>query len=147
MTSTYEEIRALSSMDGSEGLLAIIIRESFMPESDGVRFVTPPNSPQQLGILSHPAGKVIEPHIHIATKRVIYDTQEVLIIRCGVVCIDFYTSDGGLVCHKRLYKGDIVHLISGGHGLRMDTDSIIIEIKVGPYMGRHDKKPLYPLPL
>lgn len=139
----YEEIRAPSTMEGSEGLLAIIIRSDYVV-ADGVTFFSLVGSAQQLGLLSHKKGKVIEPHIHRVQERIIKDTQEVLIIRKGSLLAFIYTSAGILVTWKRLHKGDVIHLVSGGHALRMEDDCEIMEVKVGPYLGKMDKLPLYP---
>lgn len=138
-----EEIRAPSTMEGSEGLLAIIIRAEYEVK-EGVTFFSPEGSAQQLGLLSHKKGKVIEPHIHRIQERTIKDTQEVLIIRKGSLLVFLYTSDSKLVVWKRLYTGDVIHLISGGHALRMETDCEILEIKQGNYLGKMDKIPLFP---
>jgi len=138
----YEEIQAPSTMEGSEGLLAIIIREDYQPK-EGVTFFSPEDSAQQLGILNHRANKVVEPHIHRVQERVIKDTQEILIIRKGSVIVFLYTSAGILVTWKRLHKGDVIHLIAGGHALRIQEDSEILEIKQGMYLGKMDKLPLF----
>ncbi len=134
-----EEIRAPSTMEGSEGLLAIIIRAEYEVR-EGVTFFSPEGSAQQLGLLSHKKGKVIEPHIHRIQERKIYDTQEILMIRKGQVLVFLYTSDGKLVVWKRLYKGDVIHLISGGHALRMEDDTEILEIKTGTYPINNQKE-------
>ncbi len=133
-----EIVRAPDSMDGSEGLLALIIRGSYSPKP-GVTFVSPEDAQQQVGFLNHKRGTIIQPHTHNPIERRSVGTQEVLIIELGSCDIDFYTSDGNFVCRTELLTQDIVQLLSGGHGLVMREDCHIIEIKSGPYAGKDDK--------
>ena len=37
-------------------------------------------------------------------------------------------------------EGDIVLLLGGAHGFRMIEDTILFEVKQGPYAGEADKK-------
>ena len=69
-------------------ILAIIIPSDF--SESGVKFFTPDEFSQQLAYIRHPAGKIIEPHIHRAVQREIFYTQEVLIIKRGKLRVDFY---------------------------------------------------------
>lgn len=142
-----EEIHAPPSMEGSEGLLAIIVRANLSPEGVGsrVKFLTPPDLQQQLGIISHPKGYVVPPHTHNPIKRAIEGTQEVLIIRSGRVQVLLYTSMGECVASRTLYPNDVILLVSGGHSLIMQEAATILEVKTGPYMGKEvDKLPLIP---
>lgn len=138
----YEEIRATATMDGGEGLLAVIIRSSLYGSVEGATFVTKEDSPQQIGILYHKKGKKIQPHTHRPVERTIRDTQETLIVRRGIVGVDIYTSDGYHVANRILYSNDIIVLLAGGHSLNVHQDSLIVEIKQGPYCGAEDKQSL-----
>ena len=42
--------------------LVLIIRGTF--QGQGVHFFTPPHLSRQLAYMQHPAGKLIEPHVH-----------------------------------------------------------------------------------
>lgn len=35
--------------------------------------------------------------------------------------------------------GDVLVLVDGGHGFRMTEDTVLVEIKQGPYLGLDDK--------
>jgi hypothetical protein len=39
-----------------------------------------------------------------------------------------------------LNKGYIILLIDGGHGFKMMEDTVIMEIKQGPFVGTEDKE-------
>jgi len=52
-----------------------------------------------------------------------------------------YTGDiTGLGITRILEEGDILFLINGGHGFKMLEDSVLLEIKQGPYLGKDDKE-------
>lgn len=144
MNKPYEEIRALATMEGSEGLLAIIVRANYVAPTNGATFFTSSEMPQQLGILSHPKGTTIPVHTHKHFERKTDVTQEVLIVRRGKLSVTFYTSKGDKICERILSSGDIVLLASGGHGFEAIEDVDMIEVKSGPYAGSGDKRLLFP---
>lgn len=112
-------------------LLAIFVRSDF--HVDGIRFVTSDDSPQQLGFMSRHAGYKIQPHIHLPRNSLISATYEVLIVKSGLVRIDFYNDDELYIESRTIATGDVVLLASCGHGFEMLEDSELIEVKQGPY--------------
>ena len=64
-------------------LFAIVIRESF--DKEGITFFTEESLSQQLAYMSHPKGKLIQPHIHKPIERTVSYTQEFLIIKDGIL--------------------------------------------------------------
>lgn len=117
--------------------LALIIRREY--KSDGIEFFTPSTYSQQLGYMNRPAGYVIPPHVHNPVKREVEYTKEVLIIKCGVVRVDFYGEDQTYLQSTLLQAGDIILLAFGGHGFEIIEDAEILEVKQGPYAGDQDK--------
>lgn len=108
-------------------------------KSDGVTFLVPKDYTLQLGLLEHPANKVIKEHIHNQNIKYRVDTtQEFLYIERGKVLINFFSEDWKFLKRSILNKGDFVLFVSGGHGLKILKKSRIIEVKQGPYPG--DKK-------
>lgn len=118
-------------------LMAIIIRSDF--KQDGITFFTPDEFSQQLGYMNRPKGYVIEPHIHTHLERKVLYTQEVLLIKSGLVRVDFYDETQNFLESRFLYEGDVILLASGGHGFEIMEDAEIIEIKQGPYSSENDK--------
>jgi len=119
--------------------LALVLRKSF--DKDGVNFITDENNPLQLGILKHPSGTRIKPHIHKYSEKLVKSIHEILHIEYGKVNASFYDDEGKPVCNTLLNMGDTILLMSGGHGFNILEDSKIIEIKQGPYEGvENDKK-------
>lgn len=132
-----EYIFAPPSWDGSEGLLAIIVRASHA--NPGVTFLTDPALPQQLATIDRPSGWEVPPHIHHDWPRQVTRTQEVLVVRRGIITVTFYTSDHLPVCERTLGPCDLVSLIAGGHGVKFITDASLAEVKTGPYAGSREK--------
>lgn len=129
-----ERITARPTMEGGEGLLATIIRR-VMGYQLGVSFPSKSSDQLQVGLLSHHAGHAVKPHRHPPQMRTIVGTEEALIVMSGSVTLTLYNSAGIEEAVRRLGPGDIAVLHGGGHGLYVDEDSEIVEIKQGPYYG------------
>ena len=123
-------------------ILAIHISHKF--SSEGIKFFTPDEFPQQIGYMNRPKGYSIDPHIHNKIERKINYSTEVLFIKSGLVKINFYDNEKNFIETRRLYAGDIILLVSGGHGFEMLENSEIYEIKQGPYVGEKDKSRFKP---
>jgi len=128
----------LEIIKNKEDILAIIIYKNY--SSPGVNFFSPVDFPQQIGFIAHKTGKVIESHTHKIIKREISLTQEVLIIKKGMIRVDFYDSKRKFFASRILKTGDVILLSGiGGHGYKVLNDIRMIEIKQGPYLGKNDK--------
>lgn len=119
-------------------LLAMIVRNDYVCE--GVDFITPNEYSQQVAYMHHPTGKVIDAHVHNMVHRNVVLTQEVLFIKKGVLRVDFYDEYEDYLESKELRAGDIILLVSGGHGFQVLEEVEMIEVKQGPYAGKDDKK-------
>jgi mannose-6-phosphate isomerase-like protein (cupin superfamily) len=119
-------------------LLAMIIRNDYICE--GVDFITPSEYSQQVAYMHHPTGKVIDAHVHNLVHRNVVLTQEVLFIKKGRLRIDFYDEYEDYLESRELHAGDIILLVSGGHGFTVLDEVEMIEVKQGPYAGDNDKK-------
>ena len=67
-------------------------------------------------------------------------TSEVLIVREGRCKLDVYDVDQALVATRELLPGDIMIMVGGGHGFRIREDTVLMEIKQGPYPGVAEKE-------
>lgn len=119
-------------------LLAMIIRNDHTCE--GVDFITPSEYSQQVAYMHHPTGKVIDAHVHNLVHRNVVMTQEVLFIKKGVLRVDFYDEYEDYLESRDLHAGDIILLVSGGHGFQVLEEVEMVEVKQGPYAGENDKK-------
>lgn len=123
-------------MDGCK-LLALIVKSSF--SEPGIHFFTPGELSQQLAHMCHPAGKVIQPHVHNPVPREVHYTQEVLFLKRGKLRVDFYDEGQKYLESRVLGAGDVILLATGGHGFEVLEDLEMIEVKQGPYAGEEDK--------
>lgn len=120
-------------------LLALIIHKKFR-RLKGVNFFTNPKNTQQIGYMKHKKNHIIQPHLHKKRLTKIYFTTEVIIILKGILRIDFYDYKKKYLFSKKISKGQIIMLISGGHGFKVIRDVEMIEVKQGPYCITKDKK-------
>lgn len=118
--------------------LAIIVRACFLP--DRTAFLTPPEYKQQVGLIVYPDGSQIQRHAHRQLRREIVGTSEVIIVRQGCCEVDFYDDDRQLVATRELNEGDLLLAVAGGHGFRMLEDTVLLEVKQGPYSGVEEKE-------
>jgi mannose-6-phosphate isomerase-like protein (cupin superfamily) len=118
-------------------LLALVLRSTF--NKPGISFFTPDDFSQQLAYMRHPAGKVIDPHVHNLIPREVHYTQEVLFLKRGRLRIDFYDGKKAYLESRILEAGDVVLLAAGGHGFEALEEIEMIEVKQGPFAGEKDK--------
>lgn len=121
----------------NDNLLALIISANF--SKPGIHFFTPNSFSQQLAYMNHPAGKRIQPHVHNPVRREVLYTQEVLLIKKGQLRVDFYSDEQQYLESRILAAGDIILLVTGGHGFEVLEDLEMIEVKQGPFVGELDK--------
>ena len=122
--------------DGGE-LLALIVRDEF--SKPGVSFFTPDDLSQQLAYMKHPAGKLIDPHVHNPVTRSVAYTQETLFIKRGRLRVDFFNDRQEYLESRELGAGDVILLVRGGHGFEVLEELEMVEVKQGPYAGDGDK--------
>ncbi len=118
-------------------LLALIVSHRF--NEPGIHFFTPNELSQQLAYMRHPVGKVIAPHVHNPVTREVQYTQEVLFIKRGKLRVDFYNNQQQYLESRILEAGDVILLVTGGHGFEVLEEIEMIEVKQGPYVGDQDK--------
>jgi len=123
--------------DGDQALV-YMIRSGWMPEK--TQFLTPHHFSQQMGMIVCCADQQIQPHIHLPVVREVQGTSECIVVRKGSCDMDIYNSRRQLIASRRLETGDIVLLIGGGHGFRMREETVLFEVKQGPYVGVSDKQ-------
>ena len=120
-----------------ETIYAIIIREDFNPSS--TTFLTPETFIQQIGFIVYGKGELISPHKHKKVERTIQGTNETILVRKGKVEVSIYNDEGKLFFKDILDRGDMIAMISGGHAFKMLEDTVLVEVKQGPYLGDDDK--------
>lgn len=118
--------------------IATIIRTGFLPPK--TTFVTPDDYYQQAGFVVYPQGGAVQRHIHLPLQRHLVGTPETLLVRQGQVEADLYALDRSYLGTWVLNEGDLLLLVGGGHGFRFLEDTVLLEIKQGPYTGLKEKE-------
>jgi hypothetical protein len=118
--------------------LTFIIRAEINPEK--TMFLTPHDLNLQVGFVVYPEEGEVARHVHRPMKRQIVGTSEVIIIKKGRCEVDIYNDEREIVATRELRTGDIMLMVSGGHGFRMLEDTVLLEVKQGPYSGLDEKE-------
>jgi len=118
--------------------LAYVVRAQFTPSA--TTFMTPTELEQQVGFVVYPRGAQIQRHIHRGLDRRTTGAAEVVLVRRGACEVEIYGQSRELVTRCTLNAGDLMLMVSGGHGFRMTEDTVLLEIKQGPYVGREEKE-------
>ena len=120
-------------------LFAVIVKNKYRKKK-GVTFFTPKEATQQFGYIKHPKNYIIQPHLHNKKLTKILYTTEVIILLKGILRVDFYDNKKKYLFSKEISGGDIIMLVSGGHGFKVIKNVEMIEVKQGPYSLSQDKK-------
>jgi mannose-6-phosphate isomerase-like protein (cupin superfamily) len=118
--------------------LAYVVRATFAPTK--TVFVTPDSFKQQLGFIVYAAGSEIPRHYHLPIQRKLSGTSEVIIVRSGRCIADIYSVSNVLVKSVDLQQGDVIVIAAGGHGFRVMEDTVLMEVKQGPFTGQAEKE-------
>ena len=118
--------------------LAYVVRAQFTPSA--TTFLTPTELEQQVGFVVYPSRAEIHRHIHRGLDRVTTGAAEVILVRRGACEVEVYSPRREAVGKCILKTGDLMLMVSGGHGFRMLEDTVLMEIKQGPYVGREEKE-------
>ncbi|MCR6644448.1 MAG: hypothetical protein NVV62_07985 [Terricaulis sp.] len=90
----------------------------------------------QVGMWNYDTGKRLLAHTHNDVARQITRTHETLYVRKGRIQARIYNEARELVRTLEVGEGDILTLMSGGHGYSVLEDGTqVLEIKNGPYVG------------
>ena len=124
----------IETIDSDGQVLAYVVRTNGrLPEQ--TTFLTPWDCNLQVGYVVYPAGGEIARHIHLPVERHLVAGTEVLIVQHGRCEVDVYTDDQRLVASRELAEGDVLIAVAGGHGFRVLDDTVLLEVKQGPYPG------------
>ena len=129
--------------DSNNDTLAMVVKRDF--QQNGIHFFTPDDYSQQLAYMHHHKGHIIDPHVHNEVRREVLYTKEVLVIKSGKMRCDFYSDVKEYIKSIIVETGDVLLLVSGGHGFECLEDTEFYEIKQGPYAGDNDKTRFIPV--
>ncbi|HEY4104876.1 MAG TPA: hypothetical protein VGM44_13345 [Polyangiaceae bacterium] len=107
-------------------------------------FLTDPRGPLQLGMNFYQKGETIKAHYHLPRSIETEQIQEFLLVGAGRARLTLYDEhDQSRFSDLQLETGDMVLLLAGGHGLEIQEDTKIVEVKQGPYDGKVKDKVVF----
>jgi len=134
--SSLEGIEEIAS-DGD--VFAYVVRAGLDPKAS--TFFTPHELGFQAGMVVVPEGTAVARHDHLPVARQITGTSEALFVRRGRCEMDIYDRSRSLVSTTELRAGDMALFVGiGGHGFRALEDTVLFEVKQGPYEEAADKE-------
>ena len=136
-------MRTVEAIRHNQVPLAYVVRAE--ATETATSFFTDPETTFQAGFVVYPAGGEVVPHVHLPVVRTVVGASEVLMVRQGRCIVDVYGEDRSLVASRELRAGDLVILVGCGHGFRMIEDTVLFEIKQGPYNGQTERERFDPL--
>ena len=119
-------------------VLAYLSRSRPFPEQTS--FITPDDCNLQVGQIVYEGGSQIARHMHLPVERRLVGTTEVLMVQKGRCEVEIFGPDRQLVTTRELEIGDMLIAVAGGHGFRVLEDTVLLEIKQGPYPGGAEKE-------
>jgi hypothetical protein len=125
--------------DDDGNLMAIVVTpgDMFLGEKEGIAFVTPHDLSLQLGVMKRARDHHVVAHYHEPQLRSVAYSYEVLVVMHGLIEVRLYGAYEA--ARIKLRDGQAIMLFAG-HSVTMLEDSLILEVKQGPYL--NDKKPL-----
>jgi len=121
-------------------IYALLLRKDISMFRAGVYFVTDPGDPLQVALSYYEQGHIIKAHRHLDRNRYITHTYEVIHLEEGSSVVRIFDENYAPVSTIRLMPGDTVIFMRGYHSLEFDRNSIVIEVKQGPYPGKDQDK-------
>lgn len=119
--------------------VAIIVRHDYPVQ--GAEFFTDDDDPLQVGLIGYMSGHAIAPHQHPYKAGTINEMQEVIYIVRGRVRLTMYdTKTKKVIKQTELSAGDFLLHKKQAHGFEYLEDTVIFEVKQGPYQGRQESK-------
>ena len=105
-------------------------------DKGGLGFFSQDSEFLQVGIWNYDSGKRLLAHTHNDVARTFQRTHETLYVRRGRIEARIFNEGRELVDTLQVGEGDMLTLMSGGHGYTILEDGTqVLEIKNGPYLG------------
>lgn len=108
--------------------------------ADGIHFLTEDADAIQVGIFERESGYEVAAHRHVARTVDLKHPGEFLWIQRGSAVAQVFDEEWNEIASEEVHAGDCIIFLQGGHGLRMQDDTRILEVKQGPYPGREAEK-------
>jgi hypothetical protein len=131
-------VTGIEAIQDGDHVIAYVI--SATATASSTQFMTSDDATFQAGFVVYGGGNRVPAHVHLPVARSVVGTSELLIVRSGRCIVDMYAADRRMIASRELAVGDAVLSLGGGHGFRMLEDTVLLEIKQGPYGGVAEKE-------
>jgi len=101
----------------------------------GLTFLSDEKSFVQFGTWNYEKGKILDAHYHNNFERTSTITQEIVLVLKGKILCNLYTKDKKLIKTLTINKNQFIVQYSLVHEYEILDDSIVLEMKNGPYFG------------
>ncbi len=119
--------------------IAIVVRHDY--QAEGAEFFTEDANPLQVGLIKYSPGHVITPHKHLYEAQTIDEMQEVIYIIRGKARLTMYDVETKeIIKQTELAAGDFLLHKKQAHGFEYLEETVIFEVKQGPYQGSQEAK-------
>ncbi len=138
ITSSFTARERVETVTHQGKIICMLIRSEPLPET--TTFYTSSELPLQVGNIVYPAGSEIPRHSHRPMSRNVVGTPEVLVVQKGRMMLDVYADERTFLCRREMGPGDVILLAAGGHGFHFLENTVLLEVKQGPYQGDQEKE-------
>lgn len=119
--------------------IAVVIRSNH--PVDNLQFFTKDEDLLQVGIHNKKAHTLVKPHVHKSNPQVIKEIYEVFYVVKGALKLTMYSKKTGRkIKSVILRQGDSAIHMGEGHGIEFIEDTVLFEVKQGPFLGVQTSK-------
>ena len=115
-----------------------IVYATLIKTKDAPKGLTFPSSDEeniQVGVWNYEKGKILDLHYHKDFSREATRTGEAVCVIRGSIACNLYTKEGDFLVEIPVKESEVIIQYYGAHEYIIEEDSVIIEIKNGPYFG------------
>ncbi len=129
-----------SIRDSSGNVVAIVFGLDEVDRiCEGTYMFTPEDWGIQVGFARHSRGYRVSAHVHPRRREGVGIGSELLIVLRGRIRIDIYSCNGEYIDNVELGEGEGI-VLRCGHAVEFLEDSVVLEVKEGPYPGKERDK-------
>ena len=112
---------------------ATLIKTKDAPK--GLTFSSSDEENIQAGVWNYEKGKILDLHYHKDFPREATRTGEAVCVMRGSIVCNLFTKEGDFLVQVPVKESEVIVQYYGAHEYIIEEDSVIIEIKNGPYFG------------
>lgn len=136
MGSGTQAIKEVYSRVSPTDLVAVLYKLALDLDDSGRSDFLESDSILQVARIALQEGSLVRAHKHLPVERRTRGTQEVWIVIKGNLVIELFDLDNSSLGTFGLEAGDVAITLIGGHAIvKATSNTILYEVKNGPYLG------------